>query len=215
MNGSDQPFRRVLGQRPCIHPTAEVKDDCRLGAWTEVGARTKMAETVLGDYSYICNDGDVIYTTVGKFCSFAAQVRINPGNHPLDRSALHHFTYRSALFGLGEDDPSFFDWRRESHVTIGNDVWLGHGVTVIPGVTIGDGAAIGSGAVVTRDVAPFAVVVGVPAKPVRKRFDDETCAILADLKWWDWPRATLKARMADFRALDARAFAEKYLDQGA
>lgn len=211
MTIAEKPFHRALGQHPCIHPTAEVKGDCRLGAWTEVGARTKLAETAFGDYSYICSDGDVIYTTVGRFCSFAAQVRINPGNHPLDRAALHHFTYRSALFDLGEDDPSFFDWRRESHVIIGNDVWIGHGVTVMPGVTIGDGAAIGSGAVVTKDVEPFTVVVGVPAKPVRKRFDDETCALLTDLKWWDWPHAVIKERLDDFRSLDARTFAVKYL----
>lgn len=202
---------RQLGLLPCIHTTAEVRHDCKFGAWTEVGARTKLAEMSMGDYSYICNDGDVIYTTIGKFCSIAAHVRINPGNHPLERAALHHFTYRSDIFDLGEEDPAFFDWRRESHVTIGNDVWIGHGVTVMPGVHIGDGAAIGSGAVVTRDVAPFTIVAGVPAKPLRKRFDEATCEKLSVLRWWDWPHEVLKERMADFRRLDASAFADKYL----
>lgn len=205
------PWSRKLGQTPCIHPSATVKDDCRLGAWTEVGARTKLAETVMGDYAYICNDGEVIYTTIGRFCSIAAQARINPGNHPLDRAALHHFTYRSALFELGEEDPGFFEWRRQSPVTIGNDVWVGHGVTVMPGVTIGDGAAIGSGAVVTRDIAPFTVTVGVPARPLRKRFDDETCTKLSALKWWDWPHDLIRERMGDFRTLGAAAFSDKYL----
>lgn len=202
---------KVLGTEPVIHPTAHVKVDCRLGAWTEVGERTKLAETVMGDYSYICNDGDVIYATIGRFCSIASAVRINPGNHPLHRAALHHFTYRSASFDLGEDDPDFFDWRRDSHVTIGNDVWIGHGVTIMPGVSIGDGAAIGSGAVVTKNVDDYTIVAGVAAKPLRKRFDEDTCAKLARLKWWDWPHDVLKARLADFRALDAGAFADKYL----
>jgi hypothetical protein len=208
---NERAFMKKLGKEPLIHPSAQVKADCRLGAWAEVGERTRLAETVMGDYSYICNDGDVIYTTIGRFCSIASAVRINPGNHPLNRAALHHFTYRSASFDLGDDDPDFFDWRRESQVTIGNDVWIGHGAIIMPGVTIGDGAAIGSGAVVTKDVASYAIVAGVPAKPLRNRFDDATCAKLAQLKWWDWPHDVIKARMADFRALDAGAFAEKYL----
>lgn len=210
-NDSMKMLGKKLGKEPSIHPSAQVKGDCRLGAWTEVGERTCLAETVMGDYSYICNDGDVIYTTIGRFCSIAAAVRINPGNHPLNRAALHHFTYRSASFDLGEDDPDFFDWRRESQVTIGNDVWIGHGVTIMPGVTIGDGAAIGSGAVVTKDVESYSVIVGVPAKPLRKRFDDDTCGKLAQLKWWDWPHDVIKARLVDFRAMNAGAFAEKYL----
>jgi len=202
-------FSRTLGDQPCVHPTARVKDSS-LGAWCEVQERTKLTETVMGDYSYICGDGEVIYTDIGKFCSIASPVRINPGNHPLDRAALHHFTYRSDMFNLGEDDPDFFDWRRQSKVTIGNDVWIGHGVTVMPGVSIGDGAAIGSGAVVTRDVEPFTVVVGVPAKAVRKRFDDETIAGLQALRWWDWSPDMLRERMGDFRRLGAAEFVEKY-----
>lgn len=202
-------FSRTLGEQPCVHPTARVQDST-LGAWCEVQERTKLSETVMGDYSYICGDGEVIYTEIGKFCSIASHARINPGNHPLDRAALHHFTYRSEMFDLGEDDPDFFEWRRESKVTIGNDVWIGHGVTVMPGVSIGDGAAIGSGAVVTRDVEPFSVVVGVPAKPVRNRFDDETIAGLQTLRWWDWPQNLLRERMGDFRKLGAPAFVEKY-----
>lgn len=209
---SAQPAR-LQRDVPSIHETARVSPDCQFGIWTEVGERTKLSETTMGDYSYICNDGDVIYATIGKFCSIAAHVRINPGNHPLHRAALHHFTYRSDIFDLGAEDPAFFDWRREQHVTIGNDVWIGHGVTVMPGVSIGDGAAIGSGAVVTKDVEPFSIVVGVPTKTVRKRFDDDTIAGLQALKWWDWPHDMLKARMADFRALDAAEFVAKYTNR--
>lgn len=176
-----------------------------------MGARTQLNETVMGDYSYICNDGDVIYASIGRFCSIAAHVRINPGNHPVERAALHHFTYRSALFELGDDDPDFFDWRRSSPVTIGNDVWIGHGVTIMPGVTIGDGAVVGSGAVLTKDLAPFTIAVGVSAKPLRKRFDDETCEKLLMLEWWNWPHERLKVCLEDFRNLDAAAFADKHL----
>src|SRR5215470_12915112 len=108
--------RPALSEEPAIHPTATVRDS-RLGAWTAVGARTTIAESVMGDYSYVVNDASIIYSEIGKFCSIAAHTRINPGNHPLDRAALHHFTYRSLSYQLGaEDDAAFFDWRRAHKV---------------------------------------------------------------------------------------------------
>src|SRR5262245_61761710 len=113
-----------LSEEPRVDPTAHVRQS-RLGAWTSVGARTTIAETDFGDYSYVVNDSSIIYAEIGKFCSIAAHTRINPGNHPLDRVALHHFTYRSASYQLGsEDDAAFFDWRRAHKVTMGNDVWI-------------------------------------------------------------------------------------------
>ena len=116
-----------LGVEPVIDPTALVREST-LGRYTEVGARTKIVETTMGDYSYIVTDGDVIYTTIGRFCSIAAQVRINPGNHPMWRASQAHFSYRASAYFEGEDDEAeFFDWRRAHHVTIGNDVWIGHG----------------------------------------------------------------------------------------
>jgi hypothetical protein len=199
----------LLSQSPTIHPTADVTDST-LGAWTEVGARTTIAETVMGDYSYVVNDSSIIYATIGRFCSIAAHTRINPGNHPLERAALHHFTYRAAKYELGEDDDAFFDWRRASHVTLGHDVWVGHGATILPGVSIGTGAGIGAGAVVSKHVPPFAVVVGVPGKVIRFRFAPDIQAALLRIAWWDWPHATLKERLADFRSLGAEAFCKRY-----
>jgi phosphonate metabolism protein (transferase hexapeptide repeat family) len=204
---------KTLGIAPAIDPTAEVRDS-QFGAYCEVGPRTKVAETVFGDYSYVANDSDIIYATLGKFCSIAAQVRINPGNHPLDRVALNHFTYRSSAYGLGEDDPAIFDWRRGDHCTLGHDVWIGHGAVVLPGVSIGTGAAIGAGAVVTRDVPDFAIAVGVPARVLRLRFPPEIVAALHRIAWWDWPHARLGEALGDFRALGAAAFCAKY-DPGA
>lgn len=202
--------QRILTEAPTIDPTARVRD-CQLGAWTAVGARTTIAESVMGDYSYVVNDASIIYSCIGKFCSIAAQTRLNPGNHPMWRAALHHFSYRSVSYQLGEeDDLEFFAWRREHQVVLGDDVWIGHGAIVLPGVTIGTGGVVGAGAVVRHDVAPFSIVAGVPANPIRWRFEEPVREALLEIAWWNWPREALRAALADFRQLSAEQFVEKY-----
>jgi phosphonate metabolism protein (transferase hexapeptide repeat family) len=209
--------KRQLSESPWIDPTATVRDST-LGAWTAVGARTSIAETVMGDYSYVVNDASIIYASIGRFCSIAAHTRINPGNHPLGRAALHHFTYRSASYQLaGDDDEEFFAWRRAQGVTLGDDVWIGHGAVLLPGVSIGTGAAVGAGAVVSRDVEPFAVVSGFPARLLRWRFDEPVREKLLEIAWWNWSRDGLRVALPDFRRLSAEEFVEKYhgrLDPG-
>jgi phosphonate metabolism protein (transferase hexapeptide repeat family) len=200
---------KQLSEEPTIDASAFVKD-CTLGKWTEIGERTKVVETTMGDYSYVVNDCEIIYTTMGKFVNIAAHTRINPGQHPMDRPSMHHFQYRSSAYDLGEDDPSFFDWRRERHLTIGHDVWIGHGAIVQGGVTIGCGAVIGSGAVVTKDVAPYAIVTGMPATLLRFRFEPHIQEALMRVAWWDWSHDELRERMEDFRSLDATEFCKKY-----
>ncbi len=201
--------KKTLGLQPCIDPTASVRDT-RFGIYTEVGARTSIAETEFGDYSYVVHDSQIIYATVGKFCSIASHTRINPGNHPLDRVALNHFTYRASAYGLGPDDAAFFDWRRGAHVTLGHDVWLGHGAIVLPGVSIGTGAAIGAGAVVTKNIPPFAVAVGNPARVLRFRFSEAVRESLHRIAWWDWCREELAKGLDDMRNMSAESFCEKY-----
>lgn len=198
-----------LTEAPNVHQTASVVD-CTLGRWTEVYADVSMREVEFGDYSYIVKGGNVVWASIGKFCSIAEGARINPGNHATWRASQHHFTYRAAQYDLGEDDADFFAWRKAHWVTIGNDVWIGHGVTVLAGVTVGDGAVIGAGAVVSRDVAPYTIVGGVPARPIRERFTRAQAAALQAMAWWDWPHEVLRARLPDIRRLDIDAFIAAY-----
>jgi phosphonate metabolism protein (transferase hexapeptide repeat family) len=110
---------------------------------------------------------------------------------------------------MGEhDDLDFFAWRRRQRVRIGHDTWIGHGVVIMPGVHIGNGAVVGSNAVVTKDVAPYSIVGGVPAKVLRQRFPRAIAQALEATAWWDWDHTTLTKRMTDFR--DLRTFLAKY-----
>ncbi|QEL24201.1 chloramphenicol acetyltransferase [Bosea sp. F3-2] len=201
---------KKLGLEAVIDPTAQVRQ-ATLGRYTEIGARTVFVESTLGDYSYVVNDANVIYTTIGKFCSIAAMTRINPGNHPMHRASQSHFTYRAAAyFDDAEDDAAFFDWRRAHAVTIGPDVWIGHGAIVLAGRNIGTGAVIAGGAVVTKDVAPYTIVAGNPARPVRRRFSEDVAERLQALAWWNWDHAELRGALDDFRHLPVEAFLDKY-----
>ena len=201
---------RKLGLEPFIDPSARVNNST-LGRYTEVSERCRLEEVVMGDYSYIMQDGAVWCAEIGKFANIAAAVRINATNHPTWRATLHHFTYRAAdYFDGAENDHDFFEWRRENCVTIGHDVWIGHGATVLPGVTVGNGAVIGAGAVVSKDVAPYTIVGGVPSRPIRERFAPGLGARMDRLAWWDWEHERLHAALADFRALSAEDFVAKY-----
>jgi phosphonate metabolism protein (transferase hexapeptide repeat family) len=192
-----------------VHEHVELTN-CRLGAWTEVGANSWLENVELGDYSYTGPLGFFQNTIIGKFSNIAANVRIGPTMHPMDRPTLHHFTYRRRAYGLAErDDEEFFAWRASQVATIGHDTWIGHGAIIMPGVAVGDGAVVGSGAVVTKDVPAYTVVVGVPAKFVRERFDPATADVLQKMRWWDWTHQQLEERLADFSG-PVNAFIEKW-----
>ena len=197
-----------LGEKPFIHETAIVKNS-RLGSWTEIGRNSVVMESIMDDYSYDAGDVSIIYSEIGKFCSIASHVRINPGNHPMWRVTQHHSTYRRIKYRFSDtDDEDFFNWRREHNCIIGHDVWIGHGAVIMPGVRIGTGAVIGSGAVVTKNVGPYEIAVGVPAKTIKKRFTDEIIIKLIKSEWWNWERKVLEERFTDFNNVES--FIQKY-----
>ncbi len=199
-----------LSDKPLIHPTAQVTNTT-LGRYTEIDEGCLVSECAIGDYSYLIRQTEAWCANIGKFANIASHVRINATNHPTWRATQHHFVYRASNYFEGEsDEAEFFDWRRANAVNIGNDVWIGHGAVLLPGVTVGDGAVVGAGGVVSKDIAPFTIVGGVPARPIRERFPKPVADRMRALAWWDWDHARLHAALDDFRALDAEAFLEKH-----
>ena len=199
----------ILGIEPTIDDDV-ILEETTLGAYTHIQAHSVLYDVAVGDYSYFAGYNQVYYANIGKFCSVASYARINATNHPTnERIAQHHFTYRSKRFGFGENDADFFSRRKGRLIIVGNDVWIGHNAIIMPGLKIGNGAVIGAGAVVTKDVEPYTIVAGVPAKKINKRFDDDLIERIERTKWWDWDHQTLKERLPDFRNMEA--FTRKYL----
>ncbi|SHN61456.1 DapH/DapD/GlmU-related protein [Desulfovibrio litoralis] len=208
---ASQPDSTKLSKQPSISNDTNVHNTT-FGAWVEVGERCILNNVEIGDYSYIQNDCDLMFTKLGKFCSIASHVRINPSNHPYWRPTLHHFTYRPGKFGFSEDniDQEVFEWRAGDKVTIGHDVWIGHGAIILPGVNIGNGAIVGAGSIVTKDVSAWSIVVGNPAKFLRFRFQDESIgAKLERIAWWDWNDEKIKENLKLFQK-DAKEFVEHF-----
>lgn len=159
----------------------------------------KNSNVIVGDYTYYDDfenpenfEKNILYhfdfigdkLIIGKFCAIASGVKfiMNGGNHQL----ASFTTYPFAIFGNGWEKAPHENSPFKGDTVIGNDVWICYEALIMPGVKVGDGAVIGAKAVVTKDVAPYTIVAGNPAKPIRKRFDDEVIKTLLELQWWNW-----------------------------
>lgn len=191
----------ALSSRPYVHESSHIVHS-EAGEWTSIGPGNKLLYSSLGDYSYTMEDVTINYSEIGKFCSIASHACINPVPHPMERASQHHMTYRKRDYEFGEDDAAFFEWRKTNNVKIGHDVWIGHGAIIMKGVTIGTGAVVGSGSVVTKDVPPYTIAAGVPAKPIKRRFNERISARLLEIAWWDWPREMLKERLQELNDVE-------------
>ncbi|MDK3018992.1 LbetaH domain-containing protein [Pseudodonghicola flavimaris] len=201
---------KLSARGPLVHEDCLIAES-ELGRFVEIGAGSRLSNAVFGDYSYCDRTCDIANARIGKFANIAASVRIGATDHPLDRASLHHFMYRSADYWPdAEHDAEWFEKRAARLARIGHDTWIGHGAQIKPEVTVGDGAIIASGAVVTRDVAPYTIVTGVPAQPLRRRQPEAIARRLIALAWWDWDHQLLRERLSDFRSLPAEAFLDRY-----
>lgn len=214
MSQTDEPRRHSPSAsrdgEPRVHGSASLRNAV-LGRFTEIKERVQFWDSSLGDYSYIERHAEAIYAEVGKFCAIASDVRINALNHPMERISQHKMTYRPNEYFVGAKlDKAFRESRAAAKVVIGHDVWIGHGAIILPGLTIGHGAVVAAGAVVTKDVAPYMVVAGVPAKPVKRRFAEDVSARIMALGWWDWEHDRLAKAAEDMRVLSVQAFLQKH-----
>ncbi len=201
---------KLSADTPHIHPECEITN-AEFGAYCEVGRGSRVLNATFGDYAYCDRYADIANATIGKFANIAALSRIGATDHPLDTAACHHFLYRSAAYwDDAENDEAFFAHRASRRATIGHDTWIGAGAMVKPEVTLGDGAVVAAGAMVTKDVAPYMIVAGVPAVPLRERLPRALADRMIALAWWDWTHDRLRAALDDFRALSAEAFLDKY-----
>lgn len=204
---------RLDPNEPVIHPDCQIVQT-RFGRFVEIGQGTRIVNAEIGDYSYCDRRADIANAIVGKFANIAASVRIGATDHPLDRASLHHFLYRSSDYWSDVDhDHSFFVHRASRTAFIGHDTWIGHAAMVKPEVTIGHGAVVAAGAVVTKDVAPYTIVAGTPARLLRRRQPESVANRLIALGWWDWEHDALRQALEDFRTLPVAAFLKKYEGQ--
>lgn len=145
-------------------------------------------------YHYPINHDKLV---IGKFCSIAcgAKFLFTSANHTQTSLSTYPFPIFFEEWGLDVQNITTA-WDNKGAIIIGNDVWIGYEAVILSGVTIGDGAIIGARAVVTRDIPPYTIAAGVPAKPIRRRFDVETIARLEELRWWDWEEEKTRQNIA-------------------
>lgn len=154
-------------------------------------------------YHYPINGDRLV---IGKFCSIAcgAKFIFNCANHALRSLSTYTFPLFFEEWDLSKPEVASA-WDNKGDIIIGNDVWIGYDAVIMAGVTIGDGAIIGTRAVVTKDVAPYSIVGGVPAREIRKRFAPEVVERLRELKWWDWPEEKIRKAIPAIQAGDVEA----------
>ena len=188
---------------PGVSFLSRIDDVSEVSPKAKVYGKTQIYQSQIDDYSYVASGTQVICTEIGKFCSIADDVILGPGIHTLSQiSSSPIFTeYYNAV---GKSWTSKTVAKPFKPVRIGHDVWIGSRVVVMGGVTIGNGAVVGACAVVTKDVPPYAIVGGVPAKVIRYRFPEDVISKLEEIHWWDMPEEKLKSYIALFQKENIR-----------
>lgn len=173
-------------------------EGCVVSKKSYLAPGVRLGGTTIGDYSRVRHFSTLHHATVGKFTSISRNVRVGLGMHPLDLISTNSLFYSHKNNEIRSDWVREIDFAEHAHTHIGNDVWIGEFAAVCGGVTIGDGAVIATRAVVTKDVPPYAVVGGVPAKVIKYRFEPEIIEKLLAIKWWDLPDDEISNKLNAF-----------------
>lgn len=197
----------ILG-RGCVVERQVELFNCSLANYVAVQTGCELTKTQIGRYSYVGRETNLNEVSVGSFSSIGPRTLLGCGEHPsnlISTAPLFYSTRRQCGIAFAAKD--HFEERKP--ITLGHDVWLGAHVFVRDGVTIGDGAIVAAGSVVTKDVPPYAIVGGVPAKIIRTRFAESEIARLLAVRWWDWDETRLRANQPWFAQSDIAKFLEK------
>lgn len=162
-----------------------------------IGSHCLVSNTTMGDFSYINSYSYVLYTTMGRYCSIGPNVKIAPGKHPTSVFVSTHpvtFSSQGNLKNFGNEQK----FKNYEPVIIGNDVWIGSNAIIIDGITIGNGAIVAANSVVVKDVGPYEIVGGNPAKFIKKRFNEEQIKYLQDTQWWNNDEAWMQKNISKF-----------------
>lgn len=189
--------------------SAIISGDSQIALDAKVYPLCEIQSSLIGRYSYVGHESKLIQTEIGAFCSIAPECIIGGYLHP---SKVWVTTSPAFFSPLGQCGKTFVHsslFEEVKRTFVGNDVWLGYRSIVLAGVRIADGAIVGAGSVVTKDVPPYCIVAGNPARILRKRFEDDEIAFLQSIAWWNWTTEKLVENASDFR--DIQRFRQKYL----
>lgn len=196
VDSSAKIYRDVVLEKSTVEAEAIVGDfsrirSSRVGRHCSIDRQNLLLNVTLGDRSYTGPWCMLFHAEVGRYCSISYRVTIGPPDHNYHRLSSHPFIY-DPKFGLFEESEELRNEKFSRPCRIGHDVWIGCNATILRGVEVGNGAVIGAHALVNRDVPPYAIVAGIPARIIGYRFSREVIAELERIRWWEWPEEKIR-----------------------
>ena len=195
LNHSRDFYNKLKFNKSIIDAGCAIDEKSKINKHSHILSNCIINNSIINSYTYVGRNSIIQNTSIGKFCSLANDVCIGLGKHPLDNFSTSTIFYRrqnTLNIRLIDKDLSFVEYGK---ITIGHDVWIGARAIILDGVTIGNGAVIAANSVITKEVPPYAIVGGVPAKIIKYRFNENKIKEMLDTKWWDWNLDEIKKNM--------------------